>query len=153
MYHFELKPFRRPFAGDWEREVERIFDGVYKADGGATPACEIRDEEGAFRIELDVPGVGREDLDIEVKENHLYVTGERKASPRGEKVHVLRAERRFGKFTRVFTIPQNVHTAAIEARVDAGVLTLVLPKEEKVQPKKISISDRKNPEVLADLKS
>lgn len=114
MYHFELKPFRT----HWNfAQEEATF----------SPTFDITDQENSFTISLDIPGLKREDIEIEFKENHLYVSGERKT-------------KRPGKFSKVFTIPQNVNVDAIEAHFENGVLDLVLPKEAKSQSKKITIS-------------
>jgi HSP20 family protein len=154
MYHFELRPFKRSVnpIQEWEKEVEKIFDG-FGGDARFSPACEILDEDKHFTLSLDVPGLRREDLDIEVKDNQLYISGERKSENKAEKNNVLRSERRYGKFSRVFTLPLNVKTDAISARFENGVLELSIPKEEKSQPKKITISDWKKEEVLTDLKN
>lgn len=154
MYHFELKPFKTGWTPgtEWEKEVEKIFDGFNKTHTFA-PVCEITDEEKHYSISLDIPGVSRDDVSIEVKDNILSVTGERKSKAGTEKSGTLRRERRYGKFSRAFTLPQNVNAETIEARFENGVLEIVLPKEEKAQPRKIKISDWKNEEVLPEMKS
>lgn len=139
MYHFELKPARR---AQWEKEVERFFDVFSNNEYNFAPACEILDEEKFYSIGLDIPGLSKDELEIEVKDNHLHVSGERKQT---EKTNVLRTERRYGKFSRMFSLPQNVNAEAIEARFENGVLEITLPKEEKSQSKKIQISDWKRP--------
>lgn len=151
MYHFELKPALRNPSSLWEKEVEKIFD-VFNKSESYTPACEIHDEEKSYTVSLDVPGLRKEELDIEVKDNQLIISGERKFETKSEKNSVLRSERRYGKFSRIFTLPQNVNADGIEARFENGVLEIHLPKEEKAQVKKITISDWKNTAV-ADLKS
>lgn len=155
MYHFELKPFRKNWnpAQDWEKEVEKFFDGFSRSEQHFAPACEILDHEKAYTISVDVPGLKKEEIDIEVKDNHLTVSGERKFEEKTEKNNVVRTEKRYGKFSRVFTIPQNVNADAITASFENGVLVLNLPKEEKTQTKKISISDWKKEELSSDLKS
>ncbi len=152
MYHLELKPLRRSVPSAWEKDIERIFD-LSTAPANFIPATEVREEEMVYVICVDLPGVVREDLSIEVKDNQLHLMGERRPLPLGEKVQLLRSDRRFGKFARVFTIPQNVRAEAIEAQFENGVLTLILPKEEKTRPIKITISDRSNTPVAPELKS
>lgn len=139
MYNLELRPFRRQF---WNNELDKMFDNLAtKTEDVFAPTCEITEEEKQFLISLDIPGLKKEDINIEVKENQLYVSGERKFTGKSEKDTVLRSERRYGKFTRTFTLPANVNTEAIQARFENGVLELALPKEEKAQSRKISISD------------
>lgn len=145
MYHYELRPARR---AQWDKELERFFDVFSNNEYNFSPSCEILDEEKYYSISLDIPGITKEDLDIEVKDNHLHVSGERKQP---EKTNVLRTEKRYGKFSRMFSLPQNVNTDMIEARFENGVLQITVPKEEKSQSKKIQISDWKKPNT--DLKS
>lgn len=128
MYNLELRPIRRHFLNT---EFDKLFETNF------TPPYDVHDDEKHFSISLDIPGVKKDDINLEVKDNHLYVTGERKS------------ERRGGKFSRVFTLPQNVNPDAIKATFENGVLELTLPKEEKAQARKITISDWKD----ADLKS
>jgi HSP20 family protein len=138
MYNFELKPFKKNHLWnnqEVEKEFERFFEVFSKTDNFA-PVCEIHDEDKFFTIGLDIPGLKKEDIDIEVKDNHLIISGERKT----EKTGVLRSERRYGKFSRIFSLPQNLDTEAIEASYENGVLEIRLTKEEKSQPRKIQIS-------------
>ncbi len=138
MYNLELKPLRRPF---WNSELDKMLDSLTKTEDFYAPACEITDDEKHFTLGIDIPGLKKEDISIEVKENHLYVSGERKFESKTEKENVLRTERRYGKFSRVFTLPTNIKADAIEARFENGVLEISIPKEEKAQPRKILISD------------
>lgn len=151
MYHFELKPALRHPITQWEKEVERMFDGFGKS-GSFTPACEIREEDKFFSLGMDIPGLKKEEIDIEVKDNQLHISGERKYEEKTDKNNILRTERRYGKFSRVFTLPQNVNVEGIEARFENGVLEIMIPKEEKTQVKKVTISDW-GKEAAPDLKS
>lgn len=141
MYHFELKPSRQGHLwstqSQWEKQLENFFDGLSHS-GRYTPACEIADEEDSFHISLDIPGLKPEEIEIEVKENHLHVNGVRKEAS-ADKSKVLRSERKYGKFARVFTLPINVNTDNIKAHFENGVLDIHLPKEEKFTSKKITI--------------
>lgn len=134
MMNLQLRTLRNP---NWDREFEHLFNFA-KDDQQWAPAVEISEEDKFFFVSVDVPGVKKEDIELEVKDNRLFVSGERKASADKEKV--LRSERRYGKFSRIFTLPQDVDTDAIEARFEEGVLTVTVPKVEKAQPKKITIT-------------
>lgn len=156
MYHFDLKPSRKSqwdSPTSWEKELERFFDVFSDNETHFAPSCEIHDEDKMYSISLDIPGLRQEDIDIEVKDNHLHISGERKYEKKTEKNNILRSERRYGKFSRVFSLPQNVNSDAIEASFENGVLEVKLPKEEKSQSKKIQISGWKNKAVETDLKS
>jgi HSP20 family protein len=139
MYNLELRP-RRHFWNThsfFEKELDKLLDT--KGEEFYTPVCEITETEKQYAVSIDIPGMKKEDISLEVKENQLFVTGERKWESKSEKDNVLRSEKRYGKFSRVFTLPQNVNAEMIEARFENGVLEIFLPKEEKAQARKISI--------------
>lgn len=133
MMNLQLRTLRNP---NWDREFQHLFN--FAREDQWSPAVDIAEEEKFFSVSLDIPGIKKEDIEIEVRENRLFVSGERKTQVEMEKL--LRSERRYGKFSRIFTLPQDVNTDAIEARFEEGVLTVVLPKSEKAQPKKITIT-------------
>jgi HSP20 family protein len=143
MYQVELRPFKNPSLSLWEKEVEKIFDGLHKTYA-YSPVCEMVEADQYYLISLDVPGLSKHEIEVEVKDSQLFITGERKVRHYGEKDRVLRTEKRFGKFSRVFTIPQNVNVDGIEARFENGVLDLTLPKQDKAVSKKITISELRN---------
>ena len=138
MYNLELRPFHRQFL---RNDFDKMFDSLTKTEDVFAPTCEISDEEKYFSISLDIPGLKKDDIQIEVKENQLYVTGERKQDAKSATPNVLRTERRYGKFARVFTLPANINADAIQAKFENGVLEVVIPKEEKAQSRKIAISN------------
>lgn len=84
----------------------------------------------------DLPGVSKQDLSIQVDAETLTLEGRRATPPAGS---ALAAEYRTFDFRRTFTVPQGIDREKIEAELDAGVLRLHLPKEERVQPRKIPI--------------
>lgn len=135
MYNLEFR------TRNWEKELGKIFEGV-AAEQFFTPATEILDDEKSFHISLDIPGLTQENIDIEVVDNELRITGERKAKSSEEKDSVLRTDKRYGKFSKVFTLPQNVNADEISAHFENGVLDVALPKVEKPQPKKITVTSK-----------
>jgi HSP20 family protein len=143
MYKIELKPRRQFFGHSFlDRELDKFFEGTTRQEEFFSPSCEIIEEEKRYAISMDIPGMNKEDINLEVKENHLHVTGERTWKSRGENQNVLRSEKRYGKFSRVFTLPQNVNSEMIESRFENGVLEIYLPKEEKAQARKIAIAEK-----------
>jgi len=86
---------------------------------------------------LDLPGVKREELDVQVDHETVTIKGERKLSASPEAYH--RVERPYGSFSRVFRLPEFVNTAAIEAKLTDGVLLLNLPRREETKPKQVSV--------------
>jgi HSP20 family protein len=136
MYNLELRPSRRHLLG---QDFDRFFDSLHAKtqDATYTPSCEILDEEKRYSVSLDIPGLKKEDINLEVKDNQLIVTGERK---KGEQ-QIVRSEKVYGKFTRIFTLPQDVNADGILAKFEYGVLEISLPKEDKAPTRKINITE------------
>ncbi len=103
------------------------------------PPVDISESEAAYRIEIEIPAVASEDVSVSVKDGVLSVTGERNVEKEVEgKRH--RVERRFGKFTRSFRLPENVDEESISAKSEAGVLSLVINKREAEGPRVIDVA-------------
>ena len=104
------------------------------------PAVDVTEDEKAFFVALEVPGVRPNEVKISLDGNRLIVQGEKKAEDDEQTDRMHRFERRYGSFSRTFTLPETVNTEAIEARAQDGVLTLTLPKFEKVAPRSIPVA-------------
>ncbi len=104
-----------------------------------TPAADIEEEETHYRVTLDAPGLKREEIQIEVADQQLWITGERKALDPGKSTS-LYSERNFGKFQRSFKLPVHVDSGKIEAQYLDGVLSLKIPKAESAKPRQIKIA-------------
>jgi len=118
----------------------RDMDFSLDSQSNFTPSFDIRETPGAYIFEADLPGIGQQDLDINLAGNRLTVTGKREGSGKGEGENFYTMERSFGCFCRAFNLPEGVDSTGIKADLKEGVLTLVLPKTPEVQPKKISLS-------------
>jgi HSP20 family protein len=106
--------------------------------GEYLPAVHIVELERAYQIDVDLPGVSREDTHVAVNDGILTVSGERKAAdPEGARVH--RSERTLGKFSRTFRLPENADEAQISARSENGVLRLTIAKQVKAVPRRIEV--------------
>ena len=105
------------------------------------PAVNTRESEDAYTIELDVPGVSKEDIEITTEDNVLTISGERKQSREVKDEDYYKVESVYGTFSRSFTLPEKVDVENIHAESKNGVLEVVIPKlEDKAkQPKKIAI--------------
>jgi len=121
-------------------QMERLFDARSTATRRVnfTPAVDVLETEEAYAIDLDLPGVKRESVSIEVMDGVLHVRGER-ARRVAEQGGFHRTERRFGSFERAFRLPKNVEGTEITARSVDGVLTLTLPKKPEAQPVRIEV--------------
>lgn len=105
------------------------------------PPADLLSGEGDTKVVMDVPGLRREDLTIELTDGVLRIRGERRYPYRGrEDSHtVSRLERGFGSFERVLMVPKDVDPNAIEASIVDGVLTLSIPRPESRKPHRIEI--------------
>jgi len=106
-----------------------------------TPSADVIEREDGFDLTLDLPGIKKEDLTITVKEEILYLSGERKRLEHevNEKFHHY-YERQYGTFERSFRLPDHVDGEHIKATFADGELHVTVPKLEKAKPKTIKIS-------------
>jgi len=103
------------------------------------PRTNLYDVGNHYEMLVEIPGVAKEDLNLKIQGNYLEISGSRNsANPEGYKPH--RVERGATNFTRSFTLPAEVDTEKVEARLSNGVLTLTLPKSEAAKPKQITIN-------------
>lgn len=103
------------------------------------PATDITETESGYQINMDLPGIKPEDVAIEAHEQKLQIKGERQTTSNQEgKTHYN--ERVHGSFHRTFKLPNDANESAIHANFEHGVLSISIPKIEKVQPRKISIN-------------
>lgn len=107
---------------------------------GWVPSVDIGEEENSYLIRAEVPGMGKDDINVEVKENTLTISGERKDEKEEKGLKFHRRERVYGRFERSFYLPNNVDTGKIMANFKDGVLELTIPKKEEAQAKKIQIN-------------
>ena len=116
-----------------QEEAKEVFD--------FTPSVNTREGEDAYYIDVDLPGVKKEDVEISVDENLLTIKGKRETKEELEKEDYYRIESAYGTFSRSFTLPEKVDVEKIEAKSDDGVLEIVIPKLKviKESTKKIQI--------------
>lgn len=103
------------------------------------PAVDIFEEQDAIVVSAELPGVKAEDVNVTVDNGMLTIEGERKFEKRENKGEWHRVESLYGKFTRSFALPKTVSADQIEANLDAGVLTVRLPKRAEVKPRKVEV--------------
>ena len=113
-------------------------DEVSKCDW--RPIVDIYDTEKAIIINAELPGVSKDNITLDVKENILILKGERKSEEEVKKENYYRMERCFGTFERAFTLPSTVDPAKISANFKDGILRIAIPKPEEKRPKQISIN-------------
>ena len=105
------------------------------------PAVNSREDDKAYYVEVDLPGIKKEDIDINVEDNVLTISGERKVKEETKEEDYYKVESRYGKFSRSFTLPEKVDVDNIHAESKDGVLEVVIPKieEKENKPKKIEV--------------
>jgi HSP20 family protein len=102
------------------------------------PVVDISETDNEFKIDVEIPAIARDDINVSVKDGVLTVTGERKVEKDTDgKTH--RVERQYGSFSRSFRLPENVDEDAIGATSKDGVLYLVVAKKEKEGPRSIDV--------------
>lgn len=104
-----------------------------------SPAVDIYETAGSLVIKAEIPGVDKNDISVEVKDNSLYLKGERKFEKDIKEENYHRMERSYGSFTRVFSLPTTVDQDKVKASFKNGVLEITIPKIEEAKPKQISV--------------
>lgn len=104
-----------------------------------TPAIDIREQGNAYVFAADLPGLGKEDVDVTFEDNVLTIAGERRFEEKEDEGEYRRVERRYGKFTRSFALPSQVDSEKVEASFKNGVLTITVPKLAAAQARKVKI--------------
>jgi len=105
------------------------------------PVVNTREGEFAYHVELDLPGIKKEDINVDVNDNVLTISGERKLKEEAKEEDYYKVESLYGKFSRSFTLPEKIDVENIHAESSDGVLEVIIPKlkEEDTKPKKIEI--------------
>lgn len=120
------------------RELDRLSASPATSNGW-TPAVDVWETPEAFRIDVEIPAVLTEDVDVSVEEGVLRIHGVRKQSERGEDDANHRLERRYGSFSRSFKLPENADEENISARVENGLLALSINKKSVLEPRRIEV--------------
>ena len=128
-----------------QSEVNRVFDAFFGNGSGGharrwVPAMDLVETDEQLVLRADLPGLSRDDVEIEVKDGALTVSGERKAETEERSEGFYRVERSFGRFSRSMTVPDGVDAAAIAASFADGVLEVRIPKPEQRKPHRVEIS-------------
>jgi len=127
------------------RDMNRLFNTFFEPSTGAvmrrwSPAMDLVETEDNYVLRADLPGVSEGDVKIELDDNVLTISGERKSAHKEAKEGYYRVERAYGSFSRTLTLPEGVDADAISASFDRGVLEVRVPKPEQRKPRKVEIS-------------
>jgi HSP20 family protein len=134
--------------GTIQSEMNRLFNSFFDTpthSSGAPlrryiPAMDLVDTGEAFVLKADLPGLSESDVSIEVEDNVLTISGERKSEHEDRKGGYYRVERSYGSFRRALTLPEGVDPEAVKATFDKGVLAVTVPKPEQQAPRKVQIT-------------
>jgi HSP20 family protein len=115
--------------------IDRFFNDTVARSGGSAysfvPRVDIIEEDKAFEVHVAVPGMKKDDFKIDVNDNFLTVSGERKYTREKKENNLHAVETQYGTFSRSFTLPENVDATKISAKYVDGILELTIPKDEK----------------------
>lgn len=119
------------YYGDWS-----AMPALFSEGEGFTPKVSTREGQYAYHIDVDLPGVTKDDIHMEIKDHTLRISGERKHKSETEKDGIYRCETQYGSFSRSFTVPEGVDEENISASSTDGVLEVVLPKRAREEESK-----------------
>jgi len=134
-----------PYSGPFERLMDSIFEDFLtpwenRESVITSPRMDIAENERAYVVQADIPGVAKEDIRLSVDHRRVSIEAEvKRETSQKEGENILHAERMISKFTRSFTLPAEVDENQADAKLENGVLTLTLPKKEAALPKKIAV--------------
>lgn len=129
---------------NWHSEMDNLFESFFRpvrqnASGAWMPAMNISESEGAYQVDLELPGLGAEDVNVELHDGKLTISGERKAEEQSEDRRYHRVEHVYGKFERVLKLGTPVDEENVTASFKNGVLMVAIPKSENAKPRKIEV--------------
>ena len=115
--------------------IDRFFNETLSRSGGAAysfvPRVDVIETEKAFELNIAVPGMKKEDFKLDLKDNYLTVSGERKYTKEQNDKNFHAIETQYGTFSRSFALPENVDANRISAKYTDGILEVTIPKDEK----------------------
>jgi HSP20 family protein len=129
--------------GQLENRIRRLFEDPFDFATSPltfTPPVEVRELDNEFVVTAELPGMTKEEVDIEYENGVLFIRGEKIETSREEKRNLLVWERQYGTFQRSFMLPNTIDQEKIKAEFHDGILKIVLPKAENAKGKKIQIA-------------
>lgn len=131
---------REPFARLFETFLNGAQGEEEVSNRNWVPPVDIQETAEGYRLQAELPGLTKDDINITLENNVLRLTGERKFERDAKKENFQRIERTYGAFSRAFALPQQVNNEGVQAAFENGVLTITVPKAEQAKPRKIEIS-------------
>jgi HSP20 family protein len=140
-----------------QQEMNRLFGSAFDTQGGLSnggvasrwiPPMDLVEEDEHFVIRADLPGVEEQAVNVELEDNVLTISGERKSDAEQRKQGYYRIERAYGAFSRSLTLPEGIDPEGIKASFANGVLEVRIPKPEERKPRKVAINLAGNAPVI-----
>ena len=144
---FSTSPFNwmRRMTEEMDRACARFVPGVAEPEFWA-PTLEVTEKEGNFIATLELPGMKKEEMKVEVTEEGLAISGERKLEKEEKEEGYFRSERRYGSFYRLIPLPKEAKVENVKAELTNGVLTITIPvpvPEAKLNVKQVPVTEPK----------
>ena len=145
-----VKRYRQPNGlRTWRQEIEELMNDMMSLSGGGidreevpatwTPRADLTETEKAYELTVDLPGMEKKDITVNMEGNRLTISGERTEKSEEKKKGYLRRERIEGSFYRTFLMPEAVHESDVKAVFKEGVLRVTIPKVEAKKPKTVTV--------------
>jgi len=125
------------------QQMEQLYGSTpspyQPASAGVFPLVNLTEDKDNYYVRAELPGVKGDELDIQVTENNLAISGERKIAAEEEGTRYHRREREAGTFSRMVGLPGDIDSDNVDARLENGILTVMTPKAEAAKPKQIRV--------------
>jgi HSP20 family protein len=136
------QPFRN--VTTLQREMDRLFDSLTEREDslygtGFAPAAELQTDRENVYLQLEVPGLTPEEIEVQVTADSVIIDGERKEEKHVDEQGIKRSEFRYGKFHRTIALPEKVQRDRVQAKYEHGILKLMLPKAEDEKNKTVKV--------------
>lgn len=137
--------FRSPFdeLHRLRQQMEQLYEGMpasyQPASAGVFPLINLTEDKDKYYVRAELPGVKGDELDIQVTDNNLAISGERKIATEEEGARYHRREREAGTFSRMIGLPGHINADNVDAKLENGILTVVVSKSEAAKPKQITV--------------
>lgn len=146
LFNFPTWGGRRPF-NELERlrkQMNELYGaftegGIPLPSAGVFPLTNVTEDSNNYYVRAELPGMKSEELDIQVTSDGISISGERKIPEEGNGVKYHRREREAGRFSRSINLPGDIDVSAVEASLENGILTILIPKAEIAKPRQITI--------------
>jgi len=145
-------------VSSFQKEINRLFSDFFDDTNGYSllsakdsdntflaPAIDVTEDDTGYKVIAELPGLNREDIDVDIENHFLTIKGEKQTSTEDEEKNFIRRERHFGSFKRTMKLPETADLEKIAATFNKGVLQVSIPKKEDAvsTPQKIDIGEAK----------